>query len=176
MITVTIDNASVLAALSQLRDRVDNPAPALSKIGERLTESTQARFNTSTGPDGQRWAPNSQATILDYLRGPKDAPRSGIYGKKTGKITAKGAGYAMNKKPLVASGVLQDSIDWQLSGREAVIIGTDRFTEPPGGWDAGAAVHQFGSKNGKIPARPFLGVSADDERTILEILTAHLSA
>ena len=168
MITVTIDNASVLAALEQLRDRVANPAPALSKIGERLTESTQARFNTGTAPDGGRWAPNSQATILDYLAG-----KSGSYQKKSGKISAKGIGYAMNKKPLVASELLQDSIHWQLSGREAVTIGTDRFADA---WDAGAAVHQFGSKNGKIPARPFLGVSADDERTILEILTAHLSA
>lgn len=167
MITVTIDNASVLAALEQLGERVANPAPALSEIGERLTESTQARFNTSTAPDGGRWAPNSQATILGYLAG-----KSGSYQKKSGKISAKGAGYAMNKKPLVASGLLQDSIHWQLRGREAVTIGTDRFSDA---WDEGATVHQFGSRNGKIPARPFLGISDEDERTILEIVTAHLS-
>ena len=167
MITISIDNASVLAALEQLRERVANPAPALSEIGERLTESTRARFNTGTAPDGGRWAPNSQATILDYLAG-----KSGSYQKKSGKLSSKGVGYAMNKKPLVASGLLQDSIRWQLSGRDAVTIGTDRFADA---WDAGAAVHQFGSKDGKIPARPFLGVSAEDERTILEIVSGYLA-
>lgn len=171
MITIKIDNRNVLDALNQLAGRVDNLAPALSEIGERLAESTQARFNTSTGPAGQRWAPNSQATILDYLRGPKDAPRSGIYGKKSGKLTSKGAGIAMNKKPLIDSGLLRDHIDWQLIPG-GVAIGTDRFADA---WDSGAAVHQFGSINGKIPARPFLGVSDDDERTILDIVAGYLA-
>lgn len=171
MINIEIDNRAVLDALQALAGRVNNLAPALSEIGERLTETTQARFDTSTGPDGQRWEPNSQATILDYLRGPKDAPRSGIYGKKTGKLTAKGTGYAMSKKPLVASGVLQDTILSQLIPG-GVAIGTDRFADE---WDAGAAVHQFGSRDGKIPARPFLGVSDADERSILEILSGYLS-
>ncbi len=166
MITVEIDNRAVLDALQALAGRVDNLAPALSEIGERLTESSQARFSSSTGPDGERWAPNSQATILDYLGG-----KSGVYSKKTGKITSKGAGYAQNKRPLVASGLLQDSINWQLIPG-GVAIGTDRFADA---WDAGAAVHQFGSRSGKIPARPFLGVSGEDERTILGILTGYLA-
>ncbi len=166
MINVEVDNRTVLAALQQLAGRIDNLAPALSEIGERLMESTQARFNTSTGPDGQRWAPNTQATILGYL-----GRKSGSYTKKTGKLSAKGAGYAMNKKPLVASGLLQDSIHWQLIPG-GVAIGTDRFADA---WDAGAAVHQFGSLNGKIPARPFLGVSDEDERTILEIVGNYLA-
>ncbi len=165
MITISIDNASVLAALEQLRERVTNPAPALSEIGERLTETTQARFNAGAAPDGGRWAPNSDATILDYLAGVK-----GAYSKKAG-MTKKGMTALPGKKPLVASGLLQDSIRWQLSGREAVTIGTDHFTYA---WDAGAAVHQFGSKNGKIPARPCLGVSDEDEQTILEILSRYL--
>lgn len=165
MINVEVDNSTALAAIKQIADRVDNPAPAFSEVGERLTESSQARFNTSTGPDGQRWAPNSQATILDYLDS-----KSGVYGKKTGKLTSKGAGYAQNKKPLVASGLFQDSITWQLIPG-GVAIGTDRFADD---WDAGAAVHQFGSLDGKIPARPFLGVSGEDSRTILDIVAGYL--
>lgn len=165
MITIEIDNRSVLDALGQLAGRVDNLAPALSEIGERLTETTQARFNTSTAPDGQRWKQNAPATILGYLGG-----KAGVYGK-TGKITKKGMGYAQNKKTLVASGLLQDSIHWQLIP-DGVAVGTDRFADA---WDSGAAVHQFGSINGKIPARPFLGVSDDDERTILDIVAGYLA-
>lgn len=166
MISIEIDNRTVLDALNQLAHRLDDPSPAFSEIGERLAESTQARFNTSTGPDGKAWAPNSQATLLSYLAG-----KSGAFGK-TGKLTQKGAGYAMGKKPLVASGLLQDSVHWQLlEGGRGVAIGTDRFADA---WDAGAAVHQFGSRDGRIPARPFLGLSDEDERTILEIVSDYL--
>jgi len=166
MITVELDSRAVLAALEALRDKAVNLGPAMREIGERLTETTQARFGASTGPDGQRWAPNSQATILDYLAG-----KSGSYGK-TGKLTKKGAGSAMSKRPLVASGLLQGSIHWQLiDGGQGVAVGTDRFADA---WEGGAAVHQFGSRDGKIPARPFLGISGEDERTILDILARHL--
>lgn len=166
MITVEVDDRSVLAALNQLQGRVQNLAPAFSEIGERIQETTQARFSTSTAPDGSRWQPNSQATILGYL-----GIKTGSYQKKSGKISANGAGYAINKKPLVASGLLKDSIHWQLV-TGGVEIGTDRFADA---WEAGAAVHQFGSRNGRIPARPFLGLSDEDERTILEIIAEYLN-
>lgn len=165
MILVEIDNRAVLDALQALTGRVDNLAPAMSEIGERLTETTQERFNTSTGPDGQRWEENSEATILGYLSGVK-----GAYSKKAG-MTKKGMTALLGKKPLVASGLLQGDIHWQLIPG-GVTIGTDRFADE---WDAGAAVHQFGSRSGKIPARPFLGVSDEDEQTILDILGQHLA-
>lgn len=165
MIAIEIDNRAVLDALNDLAGRVGNLRPAMAEIGERLTESTQDRFNTSTGPDGQRWAPNSQATILDYLAG-----KSGSYQNKSGKLSTRGAGYAINKKPLVDSGLLKGSIIWQHIDN-GVAVGTDRFADA---WDEGAAVHQFGSKNGKIPARPFLGISDEDERIILEIVGEYL--
>ena len=46
MITVEIDSRAVLAALEQLQGRVAHLGPAWREIGERLTETTQARFNT----------------------------------------------------------------------------------------------------------------------------------
>jgi phage virion morphogenesis protein len=38
-----------------------------------------------------------------------------------------------------------------------------------------AATHQFGDPSRNIPARPYLGISNDDEREIVEILSEHLS-
>lgn len=44
-----------------------------------------------------------------------------------------------------------------------MLVGTNRFA---GEWTGGAAVHQFGSRNGRIQARPFLGLSDEDAQQI----------
>lgn len=163
LINVTLDSQLVLARLAQIRRDIDDLSPAMLAIGELLTESTKQRFSDSTAPDGSRWKPNAPATVLGTL-----ARISGAYSKKTGRLTKKGSTVAMNKKPLVATGILQDTISYGLiNGGDGVEVGTNRFA---GEWDGGAAVHQFGSQNGKIPARPFIGISSDDEADILAIL------
>lgn len=163
LINTKLDSQPVLARLAQIRRDIDDLSPAMLAIGEILTESTKQRFSDSTAPDGSRWKPNAPATVLATL-----ARISGAYSKKTGKLTKKGSTAVMGKKPLVATGILQDTISYNLiNGGDGVEIGTNRFA---GEWDGGAAVHQFGSKDGKIPARPFLGISTDDETDILAIL------
>jgi len=74
-------------------------------------------------------------------------------------------------RPLVDTGQLAHTIRWQpITG--GVAVGTDRFADL---FENGAAVHQFGSRDGTIPARPFLGLSNDDRTTILAIVEAHLA-
>lgn len=163
-INVTFDSATIIARLEEIARQVDNMRPAYAAIGEALAESTKQRFSNSTGPDGKRWAPNAPATVLAKL-----GEISGAYTKK-GRLSKKGAAAVMSQRPLVDSGILRDTITWQADST-GVEIGTNRFAAE---WEGGAAVHQFGSKNGKIPARPFLGLSADDERTVLDILSEHL--
>lgn len=58
--------------------------------------------------------------------------------------------------------LLGDRLSYQL-GDGHVDIGTSALY---------GATHQFG--RGAIPARPFLGLSAEDERDVLEILGEHL--
>lgn len=163
LINVKLDSQPVLDRLAEIRQRIDDLSPAMRVIGEILTESAKQRFSDSIAPDGSRWKPNAPATVLATL-----ARISGAYSKKTGRLTKKGAAAASNKKPLVASGILQDTISYNLiNGGDGVEVGTNRFA---GEWDGGAAVHQIGSKDGKIPARPFLGISTDDETDILAVL------
>jgi phage gpG-like protein len=38
----------------------------------------------------------------------------------------------------------------------------------------GAEVHQFGTRDGRIPARPFLGLSNSDKTTLLDSLASFL--
>jgi phage gpG-like protein len=93
--------------------------------------------------------------------------------KKDGKVGARGVNKVMGKKPLVASGQLAGSIRYQLlPGGTGVEVGTNRFADA---WDGGAAVHQFGSRDGRIPARPFLGLSDADETGVMAILNRHLA-
>jgi phage gpG-like protein len=161
--TITVDDAEVLARLQTLLQRMSDPAPALSEIGEALKDSTQYRFDTGTAPDGSRWAPNSEMTLFAYL-----GARGGF--RKGGGLNKKGVALAGNKKPLVASGIMQDTITWQPGpdGR-SIEIGSNRIQAKMlhyGGITAASSM--IPSKI--IPARPFLGFSDDDNRTILDII------
>lgn len=75
-ITIEVTSAPVLAVLARLSTGLADPRPMLLAWGEDLTESTKQRFVTSTGPDGERWATNTQATFDAYL-----ARFSGTHGK-----------------------------------------------------------------------------------------------
>lgn len=167
-ITIEFDSAPVTAALDRLLAALGpaGMAPAMKEVGEVLQESTKQRFVTSTAPDGTRWAPNAQATFESYLN------RDGKNFNKDGRLGVRGAARAMSKKPLVDTGVLADTIVWQLvDGGAGVEVGTNRFA---GEWDGGAAVHQFGNRKGTIPARPILGLSAGDEVEVLDVVERHL--
>lgn len=165
-ITIEYDGTAVREALNRLAAGVSPGglrAP-LSEIGEVVAESTKQRFVTNTAPDGSRWVPNAMSVYLRLI-GRKDR-------RKDGRINARGTAKAANKRPLVDTGLLAESIRWQLmAGDEGVEIGTNRFA---GEWPGGAAVHQFGSRDGRIPARPFLGLSSEDEREVLNILQRYL--
>jgi phage virion morphogenesis protein len=167
LITITYDDRAELDALRELAARAVNLRPALLEIGEDLMPNTKDRFRTSTGPDGQRWAANSETTILAHLTGVK-----GAYGKKAG-MTQKGMTALLGKKPLVQGGYLQDTLNYQVDG-DTLLLGSPQPY---------AAVQQFGAKKGSlgkgapwgdIPARPFLGVSDADQRSILETLGHYL--
>jgi len=188
-ITVRLDDAAVLARLAEIARRVDDLSPAMRAIGEVLSESTKQRFSSSTGPDGAPWQRLAASTVLGRLEQitgsyaaftnvkTRKEGRARVGNKKgafntDGSLSARSRGALENIKPLVDTGILADSIRYALidAGR-GVEIGTNRFA---GEWEGGAAVHQFGSKDGKIPARPFLGLSADDSREVLDILDRFL--
>ncbi|WP_288843471.1 phage virion morphogenesis protein [uncultured Deefgea sp.] len=156
MIEITFDVARVSTALNRLISSVENPQPILRLIGEKLMESTKNRFDSSTAPDGSRWKPNAMATHIGH---------AGKYGgsfRKDGKLSAKGAGRVMGKKPLIGeSGALSGGISYRLVGNSVEIGSGMQY----------AAIHQFGGKAGRgrkvtIVARPFLGLSANDEQQI----------
>jgi phage virion morphogenesis protein len=144
MLEVTFDSARLVRALSDLQAAVGDLSPALRDIVEELQESTKQRFGSKIGPDGQRWADNSDVTI--ERKGRND--------------------------PLVGGGTLARELSYDV----------DQNTLTFGSLMEYAAMQQFGGKKaefpnlwGDIPARPFIGISSDDESAILAIIAKHLN-
>ena len=168
-IALQIDIEGADALLKRIQDSGQDPSPALKQISELLVDSTKQRFATSTAPDGTRWEPNTPTTLFTHLN-----RFSGSF-KKDGALSARGSRRAGNKKPLIGeSKALSTTISYRVSGAVAE-IGSPMVYAP---------VHQFGARKGSfgqtsrgapipwgdIPARPFLGISADDSAMILDVL------
>ena len=134
--------------LSQLADRVADPTPVLNKIGEVLLNSTRERFRSRKAPDGTPWAPLSEAT-------------------KQAKPKNK-------SKVLVLEGQLMKTLNYE-ADRDGLLFGSPEIY---------AGTHQFGREarpgeglpfgGAAIPARPFLGLSAEDIARIDEIFDDYL--
>ena len=152
MIVVEVSDRTLRAALGRLAERVGNMRPLMQALGEDIMERAKQRFETSTGPNGERWQPNARATIEAFI-----ASRGGM-GKRG--INKKGMGLAMAKRPLIDHGDLR---------RQFSVVATDRSVTI-GNSMIYAAIHQFGGEAGRghkthIPARPFLPVTADGDLT-----------
>lgn len=170
-VSLKVDDAAVLGALSRLIAAGGNLRGALLNIGEHLQRSTKERFATETAPDGAPWAPLNP----EYV---KEKEAQGF-----------NAGILKRRGDLKGEGII-----YQL-GTDEVLVGSDKMY---------ARIHQFGgtirpkadrkTESGRpaalvfaiggrilkrasvtIPARPFLGLSADDREEIEAIVEVFLS-
>lgn len=172
-LTITLDDAQVLAALQRLARSLANPTPAMQQIGELLLASTKDRFKTSTAPDGTPWAANSALTLSRYLN------KTIGNRKKDGTLSKQGQTRLAGKKPLIGESKTLSTQFAVRAQRDQVMLSTNVEY---------AAVQQFGAKQGAfgrdkrnhplpwgdIPARPFLGFSDRDKADILAILSEYL--
>ncbi len=153
-ITVEFDDAEVRAALDRLLRAGADFTPVMQDVGEHLVNTTKQRFFDEQAPDGTPWAPLSATT-----RGKKR--------KNAGKI-------------LTEEGTLRGGITYQ-AGPDHVLVGSPLVY---------AGVHQFGAGKGAfgatskgapipwgdIPARPFLGLSDEDEDEVAALIADYLRA
>jgi|GEM_PF-804944 len=145
---ITIHQARVQALFKRLAQRMDDMTPVMAEIGEIVTESVQRNFEEHRSPEGEKWKELSPATVISKV----------LRGRNTDDI-------------LIDKTTLIKSIHPRAS-KDRVRVGTDVIY---------AAIHQFGGETGKghavdMPARPFLGIRAEDwpeiEDTINDWLTA----
>lgn len=126
----------------------------MQDLGELLMQSTKDRFPTGQAPDGTPWAPKSQATLDSY--------RSREARKRNASVPF---------RPLFGpSGRLSSEIFYE-AGPQSVEIGSALIYAAV--MQEGAEKGAFGSMAngspipwGDIPARPFLGLSPDDETNV----------
>lgn len=149
---------ATLAALRDALGRVRNPRGLMDKIGREMVARTKLRFHSQTGPAGGPWPPSIRARM-------------------------------MGGRTLIEKGRLVDSITHEASD-SSVAVGTNVIY---------AAIHQMGGtiraktakglrfrlpggagsrtvKSVTIPARPFLGLSGEDEGVIRTLVRLWLGA
>lgn len=164
MIEIKVEDAQVLAALQRLIALGRNPRPVLRDIAALGESSTRMRFRTETGPDGKRWQPLAESTLLRAMGGSKARTKSG-------HTSARAIRKLIHKKILTQDGHLSGSLSSGY-GRDYAEWGVNRVY---------AAMMQFGGTKAKfphlwgdIPARPYLGVSDTDKADILDIIQARI--
>lgn len=162
--TVSLDALAPLAGLSELGHSLTDLTNVMDSIGRELVNSASERIGTTNiGPDGQAWVPSHRV-------------------RETGG------------KTLLKSGLLQRSINSQ-AAPDHVIVGSNMVY---------AAVMHFGAEQGEfgaamgrtepstkrpqsqsyftplpwgdIPARPYIGISEEDEMSIRDVVAVHISS
>jgi phage virion morphogenesis protein len=140
-IDISTEGATAVSdVLTTLVKNLDNLAPALGNVGEHLMLTHRDHFDEQSSPDGTPW----QALSPDYAKRKK---------KNKDKI-------------LRLNDILRDTLAYNV-GDESLEFGTNMEY---------GAIHQFGGTSdmvprlAAIPARPFLGLSDDDEKEVILVL------
>ena len=146
-VRIAYDDRAVQDALNRLRDRVDDLQPAMREIAGHLKDSVDEAFASESAPDGSAWKPLADSTIADRLR------------------NRYGAGPILERSGDLAGRILADWDD------ELAVVGSNQTF---GGDVLAAAVHHFGTRDGRIPARPFFGVSDEARSAIIRGVLDHI--
>lgn len=172
LITVKIDDQSALAALAKIRAAGINPRPLLLEIGEDLMATTKQRFQSSTAPDGSKWDKNSPATMARWLSAKSNH-------KKSGGLSKRGQAKAASKKPLIGKSKRLSSSITYIVGGNMLQVGSPMIYASTQQFGAGKG--EFGTTRrgspipwGDIPAREFLGLSAEDSANIIDLAEDYL--
>ena len=151
-IKIEVQDAELQQGLQALMEAGRDLTPVMADIGEHLHNSTRQRFSDQVSPKGEAWSPLSHVTKAKKKKN--------------------------QDKILTEEGRLRRLLSVQV-GKDDLEVGSTRIY---------AGTHQFGARRGAyganrrgapipwadIPARPFLGVSDGDKKTILEIIQKHL--
>lgn len=151
-LTITANDAPVVAVLRELAAAIARPRRILANIGRSLRTSTLERFRTETDPDGEAWIPS--------IRRREGSPRPTLTlsSRLRDSIATKATDHEVRIGTNVRYGAIHQ-FGGTIKPKSARAL---QFTLPNGRWVTAQSV--------TIPARPYLGVSADDRAEIVAIV------
>lgn len=159
MFNVQFNAGASRKALQNAMRQLQDMTPIYEDIGELMVNSTRERFAQGRAPDGSPWAPKSEATLERYRR----------------------LGYGSLTRPLIGPGKALSRQIQKIVARNGVTIGSSLIYS--GVMQDGAQKGAFGSNQrgrpipwGNIVARVWLGISASDEKAIVDIVDEHLQS
>lgn len=157
MIGLEWKDEAFLSGLGRLSMAMSDMSPVMQDIGEYLIKSTKDRFPKGEAPDGSKWAPKKQSTMDAYAARKDRVDARPLFGP-TGLLSQQ-----------IAYDAAPDGVEW---GSNRIYAAVMQF---------GAAKGAFGTTSrgasipwGTIPARPFLGISDEDETQLVAILSDYL--
>jgi phage virion morphogenesis protein len=160
-ITFSFDWDEARAAFGRLERVMADTTPITRAIGVGLVTSTQDRFDDEVSPDGSAWAPLNP-TYAAGKRGAgilrESAMRGGLQGSITYRASRSDVQVGSNK---IYAGVHQ-------GGAVITPKNADRLVFRLGN----RVVH---ARSVTIPARPFVGISSDDQVMILDVVESGLA-
>jgi len=187
-LTVTVDLAAADARLDAAQQALTSPRALLRELGEYLRGSTRARFASMSGPDGARWqalSPRYQRrkhrnadkilTLRGHLRSRIAYQLEGDDGVAVGSNLAYAAIHQFG-----------GSIEIAARSQRARLV-PKRIKREDGTSYVAQRFGKLGAKSGALrnvtlpayavtmPARPYLGLSAEDEGEILARTQAWLA-
>ncbi|KXF92095.1 phage virion morphogenesis protein [Phaeobacter inhibens] len=152
MYRLEINEDELSPLILRLQAGLDDMTPVMQDLGELLLQSTQDRMLRGEQPNGAPFAPRSPVTLKHYAA----------------------KGFKFGSQPLNKSGEMRQQLAYEATA-DGISWGSNAIQ---------SAVMQFGADKGafgtnaqgkpipwgNIPARPFLGVSAEDRTGIVEEL------
>lgn len=161
MISLEVKGDDPALAFAELDRRLTDLSPIMAQIAEFLLETTLARFQQGVAPDGSPWAPKSPSTIAAYQARKQAFSYRPLIGATRSLSSA--ANFA------TASGQ-----DWARISSRAIQSAVMQLGAKKGAFGANKAGRPI--PWGDIPARPFLGTSAEDQAGLVAILEQMLGA
>lgn len=187
-VAFTLDDAAARAALVRAAEAAARPRGAMAAIGAHFVFSSKRNIEAETSPDGVRWPPLSPRTA-EKRRGRRGAVRRG--GANMLRVSLK-------LHDSIAYAATDAAVEWGSNVRYARVHQLGGVIDMPpragsvtlkkirkkGGIRTRFA--RTGAKGGevktvsirghqvRIPARPYLGISAYDRQRVPEIVTEYL--
>jgi phage virion morphogenesis protein len=164
----SIDESEVVARLVRIGSRGKDLTPVTKSFGDYLIRETVTRFEQERDPDGAAWEPLSPLTLAfkkntGILTETTDLRNS--FSRKANRMSVK----VGSDRPYAAVHQFGLKRALNISAHRRKVKSRSRK-----GVQSGVAFVRAHERKVSIPARPFLGFTAQDEKELAALLNDHL--